>query len=287
MFATKVRVRPCSDLLTRSSSGRVTCSSPFSPRATLIGSATRCSSAPFGPRTLTSWPSTVTSTPDGIGTGSLPMRDTSLTSSFRDSPHVREDFAAHAVVVCLPVGKQTLRRRDNGNAEPAQHLGQAGRLGVDAKARFGDPAHPRDGTFPVLAVLQGDRKCLADMALGRLLHRVAGDVALVGQDLRDLHLDLAVRHSGGLVIRLVGISYPGQHVRNRICHGHGLVYYFLGAVSLRTCSVEATCSGGARSFGAPSFETDAGFDVFASWDDEPPRLVLRCGAAHGRAWPSA
>jgi hypothetical protein len=46
------------------------------------------------------------------------------------------------------------------------------------------------------------------------------------------------------------------------------LFYFLGVVSVRTCSV-------------------AGFGEFASWDDEPPRLFLRCGAAHGRAWPSA
>src|SRR4029453_16943193 len=179
MFATKVRVRPCSDLLSRSSSGRLTCSSPFSPRVTLIGSATRCSSAPLGPRTLTSWPSTVTSTPDGIGPGILPMRDPSLPPPLRHSPHVREDFAAHAVVVRLPVSEQTLRRRDDGDAEPAQHLGQAGRLGVHPKPRLGDPAHPSDRPLAILAVLQGDRQRFADAAFGGLLHRVAGDVTLV------------------------------------------------------------------------------------------------------------
>src|SRR4029453_13309722 len=123
MLATKVRVRPCSDLLTRSSSGRVTRSSPFSPRVTLIGSATRCSRAPLGPRTLTSWPSTVTSTPEGMATGSFPIRDTSLTPSLRHLPDVRDDFAAHAVVVRLPIGLQTLRRRDDGDAAPPQTLG--------------------------------------------------------------------------------------------------------------------------------------------------------------------
>src|SRR4029453_738177 len=122
MLATKVRVRPCSDLLTRSSSGRVTCSSPFSPRVTLIGSATRCSSAPLGPRTLTSGPATVPPPPAGIATGNLPMRDTSLTSSFHHSPDVGDDFAAHAVVVCLLVGPHTLRRADDRDAQPAKHL---------------------------------------------------------------------------------------------------------------------------------------------------------------------
>src|SRR4249920_1216191 len=123
MFATKVRVRPCSDLFSRSSSGRVTWSSPFSPRATLIGSATRCSSEPFGPRTLTSCPSTVTSTPAGMETGSLPMRDTSLPPRSHHSPHVGDDFATYAAAMRLPVGQQSLRRRDDGDAKTTEHLG--------------------------------------------------------------------------------------------------------------------------------------------------------------------
>src|SRR4051812_30102819 len=134
MLATNVRVRPCSDLLTRSSSGRETCNSPLSPRATLIGSATRCSREPLGPSTVTSCPSTVTSTPSGIVTGSLPMRDISLPPRPHFSPHVGDDFATHAITVRLPVGQKTLRRRDDGNAETAEHLGKSGRLGVDPKA---------------------------------------------------------------------------------------------------------------------------------------------------------
>jgi hypothetical protein len=44
------------------------------------------------------------------------------------------------------------------------------------------------------------------------------------------------------------------------------VLYFLGVVSLRTCSVDVL-SGSGR---------------VASWEDEAPRLFLRGGVAHGR-----
>ena len=49
---------------------------------------------------------------------------------------------------------------------------------------------------------------------------VARDVALVGQDLGDTHLDLAVRHGGRVVVRLASVPDPGQHVRNRVSHCH-------------------------------------------------------------------
>src|SRR3954465_11924713 len=107
------------------------------------------------------------------------------TSSFRHSPHVREDFATDAIVVSLSIGLQALRRRDDGDAETTKHLRESGRFGVHAKAGLGDPAYPGNGTLPVLAVLQGDRQRFADLAFCRLVHGIAGDVALVGEDLGD------------------------------------------------------------------------------------------------------
>src|SRR5829696_6659374 len=231
MLATSVRVRPCSDLLSRSSSGRVTSSSPLSARTTLIGSLTTCCKLPLGPLTETAWPSTLTSTPDGTGTGSLPMRDMSATSLVpRRSPHVGEHFAAHAGAVRLLVGQQALRCGDDRDAEATEHLGQCGRLRVHPQPRLGDPPDARDRALPVLPVLQGDRQGLADLALLRLVHRIPRDVALVGQDLGDSHLDLAVRHDRGLVVRLAGVPHPRQHVRNRIRHCH-CCYFFLNVVS--------------------------------------------------------
>ena len=44
-------------------------------RDALIGSLIRCCRVPFGPLTVTDWPSIVTSTPEGTVIGSFPMRD--------------------------------------------------------------------------------------------------------------------------------------------------------------------------------------------------------------------
>ena len=76
MLLTSVRVRPCRERESRSSSGRVTLISPPS-LATVIGSTTAWVSEPFGPFTVTVGPSMVTSTPAGTGIGSRPIRDMS------------------------------------------------------------------------------------------------------------------------------------------------------------------------------------------------------------------
>src|SRR5919107_1307097 len=231
MLATRVRVRPCSDLLSRSSSGRLISSCPFSARATVIGSLTLCCSVPLGPLTETCWPSRVTSTPDGTGTGSLPMRDMLFLSRSRRSPDVGDDFATHAGSVRLLVGQQALGGRDDRDAEAAEDLGQAGRLRVHPQTGLGDAADAGDRALTVLAVLQGDGEGLADLALLGLVDRVAGDVTLAREDLGDADLDLAVRHDGLVVVRLVGVPETGQHVRNRVCHGHSWMDFFLTAVS--------------------------------------------------------
>src|SRR5436190_1649940 len=119
MLDTRVRVSPCSDLLTRSSSGRETSISPLSARATVMGSATRCSRVPLGPFTETCCPSSVISTPDGTGIGSLPMRDMLFPLSYSSLPDVGEDFSAYGVPVGLSIGQQTARGGDDRDAHAA------------------------------------------------------------------------------------------------------------------------------------------------------------------------
>ncbi len=68
------------DRASRSSLGLVTTSVLASSvsLATVMGSTTACVRVPFGPLTVTCEPSIVTSTPDGTGIGSLPIRDISV-----------------------------------------------------------------------------------------------------------------------------------------------------------------------------------------------------------------
>src|SRR6266545_4218670 len=223
MLATRVRDRPCSSLLLRWSSGRDTASTPSSSRATVIGSATTCVSSPLGPFTVTVWPSIVTSTPDGTVMGSLPIRDMLVVLlPVLPSPDVGENFPAHALVLGLLVGEQPLRRRDDRDAEASQHLRQVGRLRVDAQSGLADPPEPGDRTLPRRTELQLHDQGLAHRALLGLLDLVGRDVALLLEDVGDTRLDLAVRHRGRLVVRLVGVAQTRQHVCDRVGHRHGL-----------------------------------------------------------------
>src|SRR4051794_37130589 len=222
MLLTRVRVSPCRDLLIRSSSGRLTSRTPSSPFSTMIGAATVWLRVPLGPLTVTTGPSMVTSTPEGTGTGSLPMRDMFCSPPGLSSPDVGEDFPTHALLVGLPVGEQPLAGRDDRDAEAAEHLGQPGGLRVDAQPRLADPAHAGQRALAVAAVLEGDRQRLLDLTLLGVEHHEGGDVALLLQDLGDTLLHLAVRHRHGVVEGLVGVAQTGQHVRDRVGHRHGV-----------------------------------------------------------------
>src|SRR5215468_10658332 len=116
MFATSVRDRPCSARTLPSSLGLVTVMTP-SLLVTSMGSFTASDSCPLGPRTVTSRPSMVTSTPLGIVTGIRPIRDIAVSS-----PDVGEDFPAHALPDRLLVGHQATRGGDDRDAEPAEYL---------------------------------------------------------------------------------------------------------------------------------------------------------------------
>src|SRR6476619_3607095 len=129
MLATRVRDKPCRARLWRSSLGRVTVSTPASSRAISIGGAIECDSVPLGPRTVTSWPSMLTSTPAGMVIGSLPIRD----MASAPLPDEGEDFPAHAPLGGLTVSQQAGRRRDDRHAESTEGSRQAARLGIDTE----------------------------------------------------------------------------------------------------------------------------------------------------------
>src|SRR5215468_10805025 len=63
--------------------------------------------APFGPFTLTVWPSILAVTPEGTATGFMPTRD--MVSFLRCAlEHRAEDLAAHIGVTRVMVGHHTL-----------------------------------------------------------------------------------------------------------------------------------------------------------------------------------
>src|SRR5215213_1215208 len=189
MLLIRVLVRPCSERLVRSSSGRFTSRAPSSPRSTVMGAATVWLSVPLGPLTVTVGvvlPSIWTSTPDGTVIGSLPMRDiaTSLLLGL-SSPDVGEDFPTHALLVGLTVGQQALAGRDDRDTQTTEHLGQARVLGVHPQARLADAADAGDRALPVTPVLERDGERLRDTALWVVGHVERRDVALGLEDLGD------------------------------------------------------------------------------------------------------
>src|SRR5215204_4684836 len=229
MLLIRVRVRPWSDLLIRSSSGRLTSRTggpPSSLRSTMIGAATVWVRVPLGPFTVTTGPSSATSTPDGTGTGSLPMRGIAIPLFLVSSPDVGEDFPTHALLVGLTVGQQALARRDDRDTQAAEHLRETRVLGVDPEARLADPADAGDRALTVAAVLERDRQDLADAVLV-VGHVEGGDVALLLEDLSDALLQLAVGHRNLVVVRLIGVAQTSQHVCDRVGHRHDVCFSFL------------------------------------------------------------
>src|SRR5450759_1265882 len=77
------------------------------------------------------------------------------------------------------------------------------------------------------------RSVLTDLGV---LHLPPGDVSLLLEDLRDVHLDGGTGHAHGVVVCRVGITQTRQHVCDRVGHRHGLVALLAG-VSLGTFGV--------------------------------------------------
>src|SRR3712207_6548112 len=156
--------------------------------------------------------------------GSLPMRDMLLlapsSSVGPGSPDVGQHFAAHALLVRLSVGEEPLARRDDRDAEAAEHLGKAVGLGVDAEPRLADPPDAGDRALAVRAVLQRDRQLLAHSPLDGVRDLVAADVALLLEDVGHAGLELAVGHGHLVVVGLGRVTQPREHVCDRVGHRH-------------------------------------------------------------------
>src|SRR6266545_5465360 len=132
-------------------------------------------------------------------------------------PDVGQDLAADAGLVGVAVGDEPLGGRDDGDAEPAEDPRQRLLLGVHAQPRLGDAAHAADRPLAVGAVLQLDLEAAADLGP---LHRPVLDVALLLEDLGELHLDLGAGHDDVVVVGGVAVAQPREHVGDRVGHGH-------------------------------------------------------------------
>src|SRR5450830_1740770 len=104
-----------------------------------------------------------------------------------------------------------------GLRESAENPGQVGGLGIHTQTWLRDAAYPRERALSVRAELQLDGEVLANRGV---LHLPAGHVTFSLQDLRNVRLQLRVRHGYRVVVSRVRIAQTCQHVCNRIGHCH-------------------------------------------------------------------
>src|SRR6478735_12714934 len=136
-------------------------------------------------------------------------------------PDVGEDFPTYALLACLLAGQETVGRGDDRHAQAAENLRQVGGLCVNTQTRLRDALDAGDRALAVRAELQLEDEVLADLGV---LDLPAGDEALLLENLRDVRLDLAVRHHDGVVVRRVRVTQTREHVCDGISHGHELAF---------------------------------------------------------------
>src|SRR5262245_57777404 len=169
--------------------------------------------SPLGPLTLTTAPSAVAVTPCGMATGILPMRDMGA------SPDLAEDLAADAGGARLAVREHAPARRDDGDAEPVEHLGDRGDAAVLAAAGPRDAADPGDDGVAVRVVLQVDPQQRPRPAL--LGDAKVLDVALAAQDLGDGAHEARRGDVDGRLPHADRVADAGEQVGDRVGHRHG------------------------------------------------------------------
>src|SRR5665213_3728763 len=212
MFATSVRVSPCSALCSVSSYGRSIITSLSFIDSFLAPGSERCSS-PLGPFTVIFEPSSVTVTPFGIVTGFFPIRDI----GGAPLPDQREQLAAGARLPRLPVGHEPLRRTENRHAEPVANARDLRHTDVLAKPRRGDATDLANHRL-FAGVAQIEPQHLPSFRGLDRLH--IPDVVVLQEDTGDLHFHFRRRNVHATVLRSAGVADSRQHVGDRIGHAH-------------------------------------------------------------------
>src|SRR5436309_13158409 len=206
-LASRARSRPWRERSGPESPGRATSMVPSSLTSTGNPSKTVCSTRPLGPSATNVPPWSTTLVPLGTGIGILPIRD--IASLL---PHLAKQLAADPAIARLGVGQQTLRRRDDPDAEAvANRLDLVG-LAVDPATGLAHPFEMRDGRDAILGVAQEDPQRPHRRALD--LPEVL-DEALLLEELHDLQLELGGRHVQTVVLGNLRVADPARQIRDR------------------------------------------------------------------------
>src|SRR5947209_8481958 len=215
LLATSARIRPWKARERPSSLARVNWTTLFSIETPMPGT-TGVVRVPFGPLTVTTFPSCLTSTPFGTGISFLPMRDMGLSL-----PNLAKHFAADAALDGFLSGQHALRGRDDGEAETVEHARDLLLVAVDAAARARDALDAVDDRLAVGRVLEVDPQRPLRLFLVR--ERVIADEALALENAGDLHLQLRGGELHAVVMRRDSIPDSRQHIGYWVCHRHSVI----------------------------------------------------------------
>src|SRR3954454_4096919 len=178
MLNSSARVRPCIARSRGASLGRVTSRLPSSSVRLTSGTTSRVS-VPLGAVTLLLRPSISILTALGTGIGCLPIRDI-------QSPHVAQNFAANSLLTRHMARHHTLRRRENGDTQAAEHARYLALLYIYTQAGLAHPLDPAEYGFLAARVAQLDLQHGARALRAGL---EIADEALVLEDPCDRELD--------------------------------------------------------------------------------------------------
>src|SRR5882762_6701443 len=178
MFATSVRVRPCSALCRVSSEGRRT-TTASSSRASAMSTCRDRLSSPLGPFTVILCPSIWAVTPLGSGTGLRPIRDIGP-----PLPDHREQLAADTGGAGFAVGHQALRRTEDRHPQAVLHSRNLACLHVAPESGRGDTLQrANDGRVVVVLEVESQQPVTSIVQDFVIL-----DVMVVAQQPPDLDL---------------------------------------------------------------------------------------------------
>src|SRR5438270_2757658 len=150
MFATRLRVSPCSARSSPRSVGRVTRISP-SRCSIFMRAGTCCVSEPSGPLTITRPGSIETETLDGTSIGFRPIRLMRL-------PDKADDLAANPLLLGGAARDEAGGRGQDRRPHPAEDARQAILARIHPAARLGDPLEPLDHALAIAPELELDHQ---------------------------------------------------------------------------------------------------------------------------------
>src|ERR1700746_2528744 len=225
-LATRARAKPCTARC--SSLARFTFSTPsFCSKETPRGTATVI--LPLGPCTSILSAATATFTPEGSGIGLFPMRDIVLAQPFVKSfpaccrlfqkpslPDFAEQFAANIRLARGAPAHQTLRSRNNTDAQSADHRLDVKTSDVAASSWTRNALDAGNHAAAIRRVLQKYAQGL--VALVFVHHLEGRDIALFFQDAGQFALQTRSRHVNTLVLGSHRVADAGQ----KIGYGIGL-----------------------------------------------------------------